>query len=141
VSFHWTDPREATALPSSASYKTRQESVNTTIVHTYLVAIITFNVRRQRAVEGEVGVTSPIHPSFVNQCHHPAGVLQESCSYPAKLIPPIGVHWCHDKILIILNLYHKLILGQFDQQQALIIRLATHIRRRRYQIISPNESA
>jgi hypothetical protein len=38
--------------------------------------------------------------------------------------PPHRVRWTRDQLLIVLNLYHKLRFGQFDQRQAVIIDLA-----------------
>ena len=40
-----------------------------------------------------------------------------------------GNRWARDQLLIVLNLYHKLRFGQFDQRQAVIIDLANRIGR------------
>jgi hypothetical protein len=40
-----------------------------------------------------------------------------------------GKRWTRDQLLIVLNLYHKLRFGQFDQRQAVIIDLAKRIGR------------
>ena len=40
-----------------------------------------------------------------------------------------GNRWTRDQLLIVLNLYHKLRFGQFDQRQAVIIDLANRIGR------------
>jgi hypothetical protein len=42
---------------------------------------------------------------------------------------PNRVRWTRDQLLVILNLYHKLRFGQFDQRQAVIIDLAKRIGR------------
>ncbi|MES2921913.1 MAG: HNH endonuclease [Verrucomicrobiota bacterium] len=39
------------------------------------------------------------------------------------------MHWTRDELLIVLNLYHKLRFGQFDQRQPVIIDLAQRIGR------------
>ncbi len=43
--------------------------------------------------------------------------------------PPNRVRWTRDQLLIVLNLYHKLRFGQFDQRQPVIIDLANRIGR------------
>ena len=43
--------------------------------------------------------------------------------------PPNKVRWSRDELLIVLNLYHKLRFGQFDQRQPVIIDLADRIGR------------
>jgi len=40
-----------------------------------------------------------------------------------------GKRWTRDQLLVVLNLYHKLRFGQFDQRQAVIIDLAARIGR------------
>jgi hypothetical protein len=40
-----------------------------------------------------------------------------------------GIRWTRDQLLVVLNLYHKLRFGQFDQRQPVIIDLATRIGR------------
>lgn len=40
-----------------------------------------------------------------------------------------GNRWTRDQLLIVLNLYHKLRFGEFDQRQPVIIDLATRIGR------------
>lgn len=40
-----------------------------------------------------------------------------------------GKRWTRDELLIVLNLYHKLRFGQFDQRQPVIIDLARHLDR------------
>jgi len=42
---------------------------------------------------------------------------------------PARIRWTRDQLLIVLNLYHKLRFGQFDQRQAVIIDLARRIGR------------
>lgn len=42
---------------------------------------------------------------------------------------PARIRWTRDELLIVLNLYHKLRFGQFDQRQPVIIELATRIGR------------
>jgi putative restriction endonuclease len=39
------------------------------------------------------------------------------------------MRWTRDELLIVLNLYHKLRFGQFDQRQPVIIGLANRIGR------------
>jgi hypothetical protein len=51
---------------------------------------------------------------------------------PARLIGSLmatGNRWTRDQLLIVLNLYHKLRFGQFDQRQPVIIDLADRIGR------------
>ncbi|MCB1131741.1 MAG: HNH endonuclease [Verrucomicrobiae bacterium] len=40
-----------------------------------------------------------------------------------------GIRWTRDELLIVLNLYHKLRFGQFDQRQPVIIDLAARLGR------------
>jgi hypothetical protein len=40
----------------------------------------------------------------------------------------VRIRWTRDQLLVVLNLYHKLRFGQFDQRQAVIVRMPSHRR-------------